>query len=134
MTPERKAEMRRSAEFGRSVGLHQPDVIELLDAIDAAEAQAASLRTKLQAAHGALYFYRAPEDVNKPLSEWRWNPEAVRDIQSHCDLPALLDKTRPTADEGMSLLIEVRDLRQKLEEATLASLTCGDLAEEETHG
>lgn len=102
---------------------------ELRDKLERAQAEAASLRQKLAAAHGALWHFKKPaetkEEVFAPIEDWDWNPNAARDLgAAYGSLAELLNETRPEPDEGMELLVELRDLRQKLDEATMAAMTC----------
>lgn len=104
-------------------------VEELQRELDAARAESASLRAKMAKVRGALYFFRKPpekqEDVFAPIDAWDWNPNAARDLgAAYGSLAELLNDTRPEANEGMAVLIELRDLRHKVHVLTLESLTC----------
>lgn len=90
----------------------------LLEQLDMARAEAASLRAKLQKAHGALLVLRHPGDVGKPRATWRCNPNALRDLGDLYNPAELLEATRPSGHEGLSVLAELQDLRLRLQPAT----------------
>ena len=82
--------------------------------IEAARAEAADLRARLQRAHGALCVFRHPEDgPHKPRSGWRINPKAVQTIAELYDVPQLLEDTSPEGATGLALLEELRELRER---------------------
>jgi hypothetical protein len=76
----------------------------------------ADMRIRLQKAHGALSVFRDPQTGGKPVSEWTWNQDALRDIRAlYEDLPKLLEATRPDAASGVEILDELRRTREALE-------------------
>ncbi len=75
----------------------------------------ARLRQKLQQARGALFVLRHPEDAGKPVKQWRFNPNMLRDMNANYNFCELMEETVPEGD-GLSLLIELGRLKDMLGE------------------
>lgn len=103
----------------------------LREELDVERARSAELRVRLQRAHGALFAFRMPEDVNQPLSAWRWNPDAMRDLQALYDLPKLLESTRPDTATGADYLDRRRALVELLRECALRLRVARDILVDE---
>ena len=85
------------------------------------DAAAADLRIRLQKVHGALHMLRHPEDGGStPREAWRFNPNAIRDLNANYNLPTLLEETRPDASSGVAILDELRRAKEALEIALAA--------------
>lgn len=91
------------------------EIEELRRQLEEEKAKSADLRIRLQKCRGALFVFRHPEDGNKPIEEWRWNPESRMDLQRLYDLPKLLAETRPEDATGIDILERMRSMRAVLE-------------------
>lgn len=88
----------------------------MVEKIEKLHAENADMRVRLQKAHGALSVFRHPEDGgHKPRAQWRLNPYASRDFGERYNLAELLEETRPDAEMGLELLVELRELREAAE-------------------